>query len=164
MLVNYGTSDFEVIGLYRKSFIDYFLNEIEDIEFENKNYLKIIEVFKNEFKKNKVIDINHFLDGKYKDIKEDIIDLSANKYEISKQWKDKFNIHVTDEIDSLKKTTYTNILRLKFRLIRKMIKDNMQNLSKSDMVNIDKETIELHSKLKSAEIEIAKQLGNVTTV
>ena len=164
MLVNYGTSDFEVIGLDRKSFIDYFLNEIEDIEFENKNYLKIIEVFKNEFKKNRVIDINHFLDGKYKDIKEDVIDLSANKYEISKQWKDKFNIHVSDEIDSLKKTTYTNILRLKFRLIRKMIKDNMQNLSKSDMVNIDKETIELHSKLKSAEIEIAKQLGNVTTV
>ena len=164
MLVNYGTSDFEVIGLDRKSFIDYFLNEIEDIEFENKNYLKIIEVFKNELKKNRVIDINHFLDGKYKDIKEDVIDLSANKYEISKQWKDKFNIHVSDEIDSLKKTTYTNILRLKFRLIRKMIKDNMQNLSKSDMVNIDKETIELHSKLKSAEIEIAKQLGNVTTV
>ena len=164
MLVNYGTSDFEVIGLDRKSFIDYFLNEIEDIEFENKNYLKIIEVFKNELKNNRVIDINHFLEGKYKDIKEDVIDLSANKYEISKQWKDKFNIHVSDEIDSLKKTTYTNILRLKFRLIRKMIKDNMQNLSKSDMVNIDKETIELHSKLKSAEIEIAKQLGNVTTV
>ena len=61
----------------RKSFIDYFLNEIEDIEFENKNYLKIIEVFKNEFKKNRVIDINHFLDGKYKDIKEDVIDLSG---------------------------------------------------------------------------------------
>lgn len=164
MLVNYGTSDFEVLGLDRKSFIDYFLNEIEDIEFENKNYLKIIEVFKNEFKNNRVIDINHFLDGKYKDIKEDVIDLSANKYEISRQWKDKFNIHVSDEIDSLKKNTYTNILRLKFRLIRKMIKDNMQNLSKSDTVNIDKETLELHSKLKSAEIEIAKQLGNVTTV
>ena len=164
MLVNYGTSDFEVLGLDRKSFIDYFLNEIEDIEFENKNYLKIIEVFKNEFKKSRVIDINHFLNGNYEDIKEDIIDLSANKYEISKKWKDKFNIHVSDEIDSLKKTTYTNILRLKFRLIRKMIKDNMQNLSKTDKENIDKETIELHSKLKSAEIEIAKQLGNVTTI
>ena len=93
MLVNYGTSDFEVLGLDRKSFIDYFLNEIEDIEFENKNYLKIIEVFKNEFKKSRVIDINHFLNGNYEDIKEDIIDLSANKYEISKKWKDKFNIH-----------------------------------------------------------------------
>ena len=164
MLVNYGTSDFEVLGLDRKSFIEYFLNEIEDIEFENKNYLKIIEVFKNEFKSNRVIDINYFLDDKYNDIKEDVIDLSANKYEISKQWKDKFNIHVSDEIDSLKKTTYTNILRLKFRLIRKMIKDNLKNLSKSDMINIDKETLELHNKLKSAEMEIAKQLGNVTTV
>ncbi|MDG2342505.1 MAG: DNA primase [Cytophagales bacterium] len=164
MLVNYGTSDFEVLGLDRKSFIEYFLNEIEDIDFENKNYLKIIEVFKNEFKSNRVIDINYFLDDKYNDIKEDVIDLSANKYEISKQWKDKFNIHVSDEIDSLKKTTYTNILRLKFRLIRKMIKDNLKNLSKSDMINIDKETLELHNKLKSAEMEIAKQLGNVTTV
>ena len=31
MLVNYGTKDFEVVGLNRKSFIKYFLNEIEGI-------------------------------------------------------------------------------------------------------------------------------------
>jgi len=164
MLVNYGTTDFEVIGLDRKSFIDYFLNEIEDVEFENKNYLKIIEVFKREFKKDKIIDINYFLTDEFAALKDDIIDLSANKYEISKQWRDKFNIHVSEETDSLKKTTYTNILRLKFRLIRKMINDNMQNLNTSDKVNIDEETIKMHNKLKSAEIDIAKKLGNVTSV
>ena len=164
MLVNYGTTDFEVIGLDRKSFIDYFLNEIEDVEFENKNYLKIIEVFKREFKKDKIIDINYFLTDEFAALKDDIIDLSANKYEISKQWRDKFNIHVSEETDSLKKTTYTNILRLKFRLIRKMINDNMQNLNTSDKVNVDEETIKLHNKLKSAEIDIAKKLGNVTSV
>ena len=164
MLVYYGTTDFEVIGLDRKSFIDYFLNEIEDVEFENTNYLKIIDVFKREFKNNSIIDINHFLTEEFSDIKDDIIDLSANKYEISKQWKDKFNIHVSEETDSLKKATYTNILRLKFRLIRKMIKDNMQNLNTSDKINIDEETIKLHNKLKSAEIDIAKKLGNVTSI
>ena len=164
MLVNYGTTDFEVVGLDRKSFIDYFLNEIEDIEFENKNYLKIIDVFKKEYNKNNVIDINYFLSEKYKDLKDDIIDLSANKYEISKQWKDKFNIHVSEETDTLKKTTYTNILRLKFRLIRKMIKDNMQNFDKSDKTKIDEDILKLHNKLKSAEIDIAKKLGNVTSV
>ena len=164
MLVNYGTRDFEVIGLDRKSFIDYFLNEIEDVEFENKNYLEIIEVFKREFKKDKIIDINYFLTDEFAALKDDIIDLSANKYEISKQWRNKFNIHVSEETDSLKKTTYTNILRLKFRLIRKMINDNMQNLNTSDKVNIDEETIKLHNKLKSAEIDIAKKLGNVTSV
>ena len=164
MLVNYGTTDFEVIGLDRKSFIDYFLNEIEDVEFENKNYLEIIEVFKREFKKDKIIDINYFLTDEFAALKDDIIDLSANKYEISKKWRDKFNIHVSEETDSLKKTTYTNILRLKFRLIRKMINDNMQNLNTSDKVNVDEETIKLHNKLKSAEIDIAKKLGNVTSV
>ena len=164
MLVNYGTTDFEVIGLDRKSFIDYFLNEIEDVEFENKNYLEIIEVFKREFKKDKIIDINYFLTDEFSALKDDIIDLSANKYEISKKWRDKFNIHVSEETDSLKKTTYTNILRLKFRLIRKMINDNMQNLNTSDKVNVDEKTIKLHNKLKSAEIDIAKKLGNVTSV
>ena len=164
MLVNYGTSDFEVIGLDRKTFIDYFLKEIQDVEFENKNYLKIIEVFKSEYKKDNVIDINYFLSGDFIDIKDDIIDLSSNRYEISKQWKNKFNIHVSEETDSLKKTTYTNILRLKFRLIRKMIKDNLQNLDKSDKQNIDEDVIKLHNKLKSAEVDIAKELGNVTSV
>ena len=54
MLVNYGTTDFEVIGLNRKSFIEYFLNEIEDVEFRNKNYIKIIDIFKKEFQKNNI--------------------------------------------------------------------------------------------------------------
>jgi len=121
-------------------------------------------VFKKEYNQNKVIDINHFLSDKYKDLKDDVIDLSANKYEISKQWKDKFNIHVTEETDTLKKTTYTNILRLKFRLIRKMIKNNLQNFDKSDKMKIDEDTIKLHNKLKSAEIDIAKKLGNVTSI
>ena len=40
-----------------------------------------------------------------------------------------------------------------------MINDNMQNLNTSDKVNVDEETIKLHNKLKSAEIDIAKKFG-----
>ena len=63
-----------------------------------------------------------------------------------------------------KLTELIQLVRLKFRLIRKMINDNMQNLNTSDKVNIDEETIKMHNKLKSAEIDIAKKLGNVTSV
>ena len=164
MLVNYGTKDFEVVGLNRKSFIKYFLNEIEDVEFNNENYLKIIKIFKEEFQKNNVIDIKYFLNEKFSDLKDDIIDLSTSKYEISEKWKNKYNIHVTEETDTLKKTTYTNILRLKFRLIKKMIKDNLKNLNNINDLNLEKETLEIHNRLKSAEIEIAKKLGNVTSI
>ena len=164
MLVNYGTKDFEVVGLNRKSFIEYFLNEIEDVEFNNKNYLKIIKIFKEELNNDNIIDINYFLTEKFNDLKNDIIDLSTSKYEISDKWKNKYNIHVTKETDTLKKTTYTNILRLKFRLIKKMIKDNLKNLDKINDTNLEKETINIHNKLKSAEIEIAKKLGNVTSI
>ena len=164
MLLNYGQSDFEILGLDRKSFIEYFLREIEDVDFTNSSYIKIINTFKEQFKKDKIIDLNHFLSEKYNDIKNDVIDLSTSKYEISSKWKEKFNIHVTDESDSLKKTAYNNILRLKFRLIKKMINDNLKNLE-LDSKNInEKEILNTHNKLKSAEIEIAKQLGNVTSI
>ena len=164
MLVNYGKSDFEILGLDRKSFIEYFLREIEDVDFTNKSYIKIINTFKEEFQQNNIIDINHFLSEKYNDIKNDVIDLSTSKYEISSKWKEKFNIHVTDESDSLKKTTYNNILRLKFRLIKKMINDNLKNLGSDSENYSEEEVINTHNKLKSAEMEIAKQLGNVTSI
>ena len=72
--------------------------------------------------------------------------------------------HVTDESDSLKKTTYNNILRLKFRLIKKMINDNLKNLGSDCETYSEEEVINTHNKLKSAEMEIAKQLGNVTSI
>ena len=164
MLVNYGTKDFQIFGLDRKSFIEYFLNEIEDVEFENKNYIEIINIFKLEFEKGNVIDINYFLTQEYEDLKKDIIDLSANKYELSDKWKNKFNIHVNDEFDDLKKSTYANILRFKFRLIKKMINENLQILNSNIDYKKQQETIKIHNKLKSVEIDIAKQLGNVTSI
>jgi DNA primase len=164
MLVNYGTKDFQIFGLDRKSFIEYFLNEIEDVEFENKNYIEIINIFKLEFEKGNVIDINYFLTQEYEDLKKDIIDLSANKYELSDKWKNKFNIHVNDEFDDLKKSTYANILRFKFRLIKKMINENLQILNSNIDYKKQQEIIKIHNKLKSAEIDIAKQLGNVTSI
>ena len=164
MLVNYGTKDFEIFGLDRKSFIEYFLNEIEDVAFENKNYIEIINIFKMELEKGNVIDINYFLTQEHEDLKKDIIDLSATKYELSDKWKNKFNIHVNDEFDDLKKSTYANILRFKFRLIKKMINENLQILNSNVDYKKQQETIKIHNKLKSVEIDIAKQLGNVTSI
>tara|TARA_B100001079_G_scaffold264453_1_gene268869 strand:- start:3297 stop:5192 length:1896 start_codon:yes stop_codon:yes gene_type:complete len=164
MLVNYGTKDFQIFGLDRKSFIEYFLNEIEDVAFENKNYIEIINIFKMELEKGNVIDINYFLTQEHEGLKKDIIDLSANKYELSDKWKNKFNIHVNDEFDDLKKSTYANILRFKFRLIKKMINENLQILNSNIDYKKQQETIKIHNKLKSVEIDIAKQLGNVTSI
>ena len=164
MLVNYGTKDFEVMGLDRKSFIEYFLREIEDVDFTNESYIEIIKTFKEEFSRDNIIDINYFFSEEYESIKNEVIDLSTSKYEISNKWRDKFNIHVSEESDSLKKTTYNNILRLKFRLVKKMINDNLKNLNnESENIN-EEEIMKIHNKLKSTEMEIAKQLGNVTSI
>ena len=45
-----------------------------------------------------------------------------------------------------------------------MIKDNLKNLTNPSDSKNEEQTIKLHNKLKSVEIEIAKKLGNVTSI
>ena len=45
-----------------------------------------------------------------------------------------------------------------------MIKDNLKNLNNINDSNLEKEILAIHNKLKSAEIEIADKLGNVTSI
>ena len=66
------------------------------------------------------------------------------------------------ESQTLKNSTYTNILRLKFRIIQKMIAENMENIkSASEEEQINK-FLSIQGDLKSMEMTIAKTLGNVT--
>jgi len=164
MLVSYGTSEIDSNEINRSSFIKYFLSEIEDIKFKNKNHVKIIQCFRNELSKDNVIDTNYFLDNGDEEIKNEVIDLLSSKYELSENWKQRYNISITEEKEILKKATYNNILRLKFRLIQKMIKDNIKLLNQKELsIKMEKEIILDHQKLKNIEIEIANELGNVTS-
>ena len=163
ILVSYGTSDTN-FNIDRLSFIKYFLNEIEDIKFTNKHHLSIIECFRDSALNDKLLDINYFLNHDDKNLKNEVIDLLSSKYELSENWIKKYKITTVEEKEILKKASLNSVLRLKFRLIQKMIQNNIQLLNSDNLSEKEeKEIISDHQKLKKIEVEIANELGNVTT-
>ena len=162
MLVNYGNKKIsrEVNDQY---LIDYFLNESEDIQFTNKTYNKILELFKEKLKSGEVIDEEYLRNYPDEDVKNTAIDLSINKYRVSTNWKDKYDIHIPHEQHFLKDVMYSNVVRLKFRIIQQLIQEEKKKLKEVvDEQSID-ELLDDISNLKEIEVELAKILGNVIT-
>lgn len=137
--------------------------DFEGIRFSDPVYQEIFEIIQTH-KNYKSLDLDFLLNNASDEAKEVIINLSTERYELSPDWKEKYNIEIPSELHEwhLKDVCYTNILRYKFRLIQKMILDVLNELKKDKMSsNIDDQAIEEIMDLKQLEMEIAKKLGNV---
>ena len=65
------------------------------------------------------------------------------------------------ETEFLRDVTYTNVLRLKFRILQQLIEEETNKLKHTtDEVEID-ELLDEINELKKISVEIAKTLGNV---
>ncbi|PIB37472.1 DNA primase [Reichenbachiella sp. 5M10] len=161
MLINYGEELVEGFEGEETQLAQYILTECEDIEFTTPIYIEMMDMFKSSLAAGKVTNL-HDLMGGSEEIKKVAVDLSTDRYELSPNWSDKFQISVAHERDALKKSAFGNILRLKFRIIRKMIAENIENIKNStDEAEID-ELLSMQTGLKQMEMAIAKELGNVT--
>lgn len=162
MLINYGDQMIEENEDATVHLADYFMSESEDIEFVTEVISKIYESFKENLAQGKIVGLNYFLQHEDEEVRRVAIDLSTEKYELSPNWTDKYQIMVAHERDKLKTSAYTNILRLKFRIIQKMIADNMDKMKAAENDEDVDECLRVQGGLKEMEMSIAKVLGNVT--
>ena len=158
ILLNYGADKLNDDSTVTQ----YLLAEIEDMEsFYNELYGTIIKEFRAAQGRNEVIDASFFFEYEKEDVKQEVYSLISDPYSVSENWR-KHQIFVKHEKDYLFDASYRTIMRLKWRNVRKMIFDNMQILTTS--INPDEvdhvQTKHLH--LKEFEMQIAKELGNVT--
>jgi DNA primase len=161
VLVNYGKNKIQSRGVQDQYLINYFLNESEEIQFSNVTYKKIIDYFKEKLREGEIIDGESLINHPDEDIRRTVVDLVADKYEISTDWKEKHNIHVPRETEFLRDVTYTNVLRLKFRIIQHLIDEEKKKLK---LATSEKETDELLDdiiELEEVRVSIAKILGIV---
>lgn len=162
MLLNYGAEVIEGLEGSEVRLAEYFLTESEDINFETPIYNRILQIFRSNLETGQISTVRDFLNHNDLEIKQTAVDLSTERYEISDNWSKKFQIKVPHESETLKNSTYTNILRLKFRIIQKMIAENMEKIkSASEEEHIDK-YLSIQGDLKNMEMTIARTLGNVT--
>lgn len=159
LLLNYANHSVD-----EQKLSSFLLNELEDVEFANPVFKQIFEDYKNGLAKGTVPDNQFFLHQASEPVKRAVTDLITNRYETSTHWGDKYKIFFPKENDILNQMALTNVLRLKFRVVQKMMDDNLAKVKvaeqKSDWDELDK-ALETQAGLKKAESELAGLLGIV---
>jgi DNA primase len=159
LLLNYADQKLEDQRL-----ADFLLHELEDVEFTNQVIREIYETFKSGALSGKTIDNEYFLKNGSEPVKRMVTELITARYGTSKHWSDKFHIYFSKEQDILNQLALTNVLRLKFRVVQKMMEDNLALVKQAEIDgNVDAidNALETQTGLKRAETELAGLLGIV---
>jgi DNA primase len=156
LLLNYAESEYEDQRL-----IDFMLTELEDVEFSNPILKEIYSMFREGVDRNEVIDTLYFMEHGSPAVKSTVADLTTSRYHTSKHWSDKYHIFFPHEKEMIHDVAYTNILRLKFRLIQRLMEENLAEMKQAGNEADMEKYFTIHEQLKGAEREIAGILGIV---
>jgi DNA primase len=156
LLLNYAENNYE-----EKRLIDFMLTELEDVEFTNPVYAQIYQQFREGFERGEVPDTLYFMERSSDEVKSAVAELTTPRYETSKHWGDKYHIYFPHEKEVLNDMAYSNVLRLKFRMIQKLMEENLQQMKVAGNEEDMEKYFTIHEQLKGAEKELASVLGIV---
>ena len=142
---------------------EYLFNELDDVEFTNPVHAEILSEYKSLLGAGKVVDAQYFIDYGSPEVRKAVIDIVHDRHQISTNWLDKYKISIPSETKAykLKQVAYTNVLRLKQRVVRKLIADNLEKIKETQDNDEQARLQQVHHELKQAEKAIAIELGNV---
>ncbi|MEP4533916.1 MAG: DNA primase [Cyclobacteriaceae bacterium] len=163
VLVNYGKNHIKNQELQDEGLISYFLSEMEEIQFSNPLYRQIIDIIKNKLQEGVLVDGEYLMNHGPEGVKNVVVDLLTQRHELSENWEKKYKIHVPRETELLRDVTYSNILRLKFRIVQHLIEEETKKLKDPQADDQIDEILDEINELKKIEIDLARHLGNVIT-
>ncbi|MBI3220965.1 MAG: DNA primase [Bacteroidetes bacterium] len=159
LLLNYSDQKLE-----EQNLADFLLHELEDVEFTHPVFKEIYEAFKTGLAKGQTIDNQFFLRNGSEEVKRMVTELITPRYATSQHWSEKFHIYFSKEQDVLNDLALTNVLRLKFRVVQKMMDENLALVKQAEAGGnwdeLDK-ALDMQTGLKKAESELAGLLGIV---
>jgi len=168
ILLNHGNTTILDAESQDIKIANFYFQELEEIEFSHPFYSKILKTFKKHLENGRVIDAHYYLENEPDDIKDVVISVLVDeeKYSTSNGWFEKHKIVVPTEESYLRRSALTNIYRIKFRVVKKLIAEEMNefgNREEDDSKVTDNEFLDRIMDLKSIEVEIAGLLGTVIT-
>ena len=143
-----------------KVFAEYLLQEIEGINFKTPVFNEILQIFRQNLREGNLIDSRYFLQSPDSRMREAVINLITDRYEVSPNWEKK-EVFVPKKDEKLDNVAYTHIMRFKWRLVQKVIEDNKKVLQRAETEDDQDRALKIHISLKNTEKEIAQVLGNV---
>jgi DNA primase len=118
-------------------------------------------MFREGADRKQVVDTLYFMEHGSSAVKNTVADLTTHRYETSKHWSDKYHIYFPHEKEVLQDIAYANILRLKFRLIQRLMEENLLQMKNATSEADLEKYFTIHEQLKGAEKELAGILGIV---
>jgi len=100
LLVSYGFNKIED----QYHLCDHYMEELEDMQFQTTVYNDILEMFKKHLKQGRIIDAEFLITEGTEKIRQEILDLVSQKYDVSENWEKKYHIYVPKETDNLDNT------------------------------------------------------------
>lgn len=143
---------------------DFFARELDDVTMTNPVYRQIYEAFKKGISQGAVPDSQYFLQHGSEEVKRAVTDLITVRYDLSAHWGDKYKIFIPRDEEMINQLALSNVLRLKFRVVQKMMEENLQKVKQAEKGGSWEELEEVlvaQTGLKEAEQELAKLLGIV---
>ena len=159
LLLNYAAQKVDDQNL-----VEFLMHELDDVEFSNDTFREIHEIYKEGLAKGELPAPDYFLRNGSEAVKRTVTDLVTSRYDTSQHWEDKYKIFIPKENQLLNQMALTNVLRLKFRIVQKMMEDNLDEVKKAEASgnwDILDQALTTQSGLKQAEQELAKELGIV---
>jgi DNA primase len=159
LLLNFSESKIE-----EETVSNFLLHELEDVQFTNPVYKDIYDTYRTKLKEGVVVNSGYFLSNGSAEVKRIVTELITSRYSTSNHWIDKYHIYIPKEDEIIGDLALTNVIRLKFRVVQKMMEDNLKELKAAEQKD-DWDLLEKHltmqQGLKEAEKELASKLGIV---
>jgi len=159
LLLNYADESLE-----DQKLSDFLFHELEDVVFTNPVFGEIYRGLKAGWEKGETRNSHYFLQHGTDDQKKIVTDLVAHRYDISVHWGDKYHIHIPREGDILNEMAYSNVLRLKLRVIQKMLDENKHKIKAAEENGNESQVdnfLETQIGLDQAKKELSELLGIV---
>jgi len=143
-------------------FVPYLLEQLEDVEFKMPVFNRIVALFQEAVQHSPFISPEFFINYPDKEIREEAVQLLTEKFELSPNW-ETHQIIVPTETDMLQFAADTAVLRLKWRNVQQMIRENMEALKQEKNVEEVTKQLTILKTLQQYEIAIGTQLGVVVS-
>ncbi len=154
LLVNYADRPVE-----EQRLAAFLVQELEGVEFTHPQYRSILEIFRHSLNRGHVVDTFRLMEEGDQELRTTITSLVTPRYDTSPHWQEKYHIYFSKEGEQVEKLAVSHVNRLKFRLVQKLIEENMEKLKEAKSREEEDQLVEIQSELKRLDVQIAQELG-----
>ncbi len=157
VLLEYGLNEKED----KQSIAEYIFEKLANFRFDSPLYSSIYQQYQELYASGKQPNTKTFLYHTDEEIRNTIVNLNAQPYELSQRWDEKLQgMNIVNRDISLQDVDIS-LSYFKLRKIKKMFVENQRDLEAATSLDEQIKLMEVHKFLKEEEIAITKHLGTV---